>query len=236
MGPNFYILEICRERIYSFFMHVRGLHEWEEKKFADLIPIVQGTKIGPKFQKELKFREIHECAHDLHNFEGRHAPVDPSRPPFQKLLEIAAKTHFINDIDHLKHGNITSFVESFHSVCIRYRPKRKYYPSKGFEIRTMLAALAFNENRLAELVGKRTVQQVYECYSKVTGERRQKIKKGPSEEGWKAKIVNDTLDRQQDVGVGQPLTNEDLVDDMDLLADWLGDILNFESDEDNSDE
>ena len=43
----------------------------------------------------------------------------------------------------------------------------------------MLAALAFNENRLAEIKGDRRISEVYECFSKSKGEEVTKIKKGP---------------------------------------------------------
>ena len=77
----------------------------------------------------------------------------------------------MGDLDRMKHGNITSFNESFNSVCIRYPPTRKFFPKKGFEVWTMLAALAFNENRLAEIKGDRRISEVYECFSKSKGEK-----------------------------------------------------------------
>src|SRR3569623_889562 len=102
----------------------------------------------------------------------------------------------------MEQGNITSFNESLNSVCIRYRPKRKFFTrtsllsgieKKGFAVRTMLAALAFNEYRLTEIKGDRRISEVYECFSKSKGEEVTKIKKGQINDGWK-KIVEESLD------------------------------------------
>lgn len=174
-----------------------------------------------------------ECPHDMVQLEGHHQPVDQNSLAYQKILEIAAKTQFINDMERLKHGNLTSFVESFHNVCIRYRPKRKFYPRKGFEIRTKLAALAFNANRIAEQEGKRTIREIYEYHSKATGENRQKIKMGPPAEAWKAKIVEDTIERKRLFGSGHPMADEEIENDQDdALLDWFNQAINLESDED----
>jgi hypothetical protein len=40
----------------------------------------------------------------------------------------------------MKYGKNTSFAENFWSICIRYRPKRKYFPKKGFENRNMFVS------------------------------------------------------------------------------------------------
>uniref|UniRef100_A0A914CR42 Transposase n=1 Tax=Acrobeloides nanus TaxID=290746 RepID=A0A914CR42_9BILA len=183
---------LCKEYVYSLFNHVRGQHEWEPSNFLDLIPINANTKVGQQFKKEA-FAKVLKCPHfeNSAEFESNHQPIDPSSNAYQKILEIASKTPFLNDLGRLKHGNFTSVVESFHSVVIHYRPKRKYYSPKGFERRTMLAAMSWNENRLAEIRGERTVVQVYEFYSKAKGEKTVKYKKGPVSEKWKRKIVED---------------------------------------------
>lgn len=107
---------------------------------------------------------------------------------------------------------------------------------KGFQYRTMLAALAFNENREAELQGKRTVKEVYQCYSKTTGEKKWKYKKGPTEERWKAELVNIAITKKQDFVPGEPteaLSDDDLNDGVDLLPDWLEQALQIESEEED---
>jgi hypothetical protein len=225
--------ELCKEYIFSFFLHVQGIHEWNAEKFTALIHMNENTEIGPNFKKE-SFQLMLECAHEP-DYESKHLPIDPKSTVYQLLLEIATKTQFMNDLCRLKHGNFTSFVESFHSVCIRYRPKRKFYPIKGFELRTMLAALAFNENRLAEIRGERTVQRYFEYYSKANGEKRIKCQKGPVAEQWKAQIVEETIKFKREHEHGLSLSEEEMDDGIvDILADKLEEALQFETDDEIS--
>lgn len=230
--------EICKERVYSFFLHVQGIHRWDPAKFEDVFRVESPAK---QFL-ESSFAHVLECSHELDNFEGRHAPVDVNSNPFKKLLEIATKKRFMDDLAKLRHECITSYVESFHSVCIHYRPKRKFYPRRGFEIRTMLATLSFNENRTGEWEGKRTVREIYECYSKAKRGNRIKRKKGPVIDEWKAEIVNSAIANKQLQGAGHPTSNEpsnepdresafgDDIDDM--LAELFEDALDLSGSED----
>ncbi len=68
----------------------------------------------------------------------------------------------------------------------------------------MLAALAFKEQRLAEIRGEKTVQRYYECYSKAKGEKRVKCQKGPVAEQWKAQIVDETIECKSKHRPGHP--------------------------------
>lgn len=184
---------VCKEMVFSFFLHVKDTHVWEAKKFCQLIPIDQNINAGKKFLKESSFLHFLECRHETENFEGHHQVVDPNSKPYKKMLEIASKNQFIEDLSRLKHGNFTSFVESFHNVCIRYRPKRLFFSKKGFENRTMLSAIAYNQMREAEMLGQRPIREVYQCYSKATGEKRWKYKKSPIVEKWKSDIVEKAI-------------------------------------------
>uniref|UniRef100_A0A914EEH8 Uncharacterized protein n=1 Tax=Acrobeloides nanus TaxID=290746 RepID=A0A914EEH8_9BILA len=93
----------------------------------------------------------------------------------------------------------------------------------------MLAALSWNENRRAEILGDRDVVQVYECYSKSKGEKMVKYKKGPMNEKWKAKLVEDTIERKRIQGPGNPLNNEEYDDGVvDVVADQFEELLRFE--------
>lgn len=94
----------------------------------------------------------------------------------------------------------------------------------------MLAALAFNENRLAEIRGERTVQRYYEYYSKAKGEKRIKCQKGPAAEQWKAQIVEKTIEFKREHGLS--LSEEEMDDGIvDILADQLEEALQFETDD-----
>lgn len=138
----------------------------------------QGTKVSKTFL-DAKFSTSLEC---LHMSIGstpntRHDIVNPQSKPFQLLLSVVSKTIFMRDLERLKHGSITSSVESFHSVSIRYRPKRKFFPIRGFQIRTMLSVFAWNENRAGELRGDREITYTYEAFSKAKGKHSKKLQK-----------------------------------------------------------
>lgn len=169
---------LCRELVYSFFLHVQGIHEWRSKKFTEIIPIEEGTKVCPRFKEE-RFSHVTQCPHrtDSTPQDSHHPMINPASRPYQKLLSIAATAPFLGDLDRLRLNNSTSYVESFWNVCIKYRPKRKYFPKIGFERRTMLASIDFNENREAEIRGDRRISQVYECFSKSKGGKTTKVKK-----------------------------------------------------------
>lgn len=73
----------CKELAFSFFMHIQGIHHWPERKFAELIPVAQGTKVCAKFKTE-KFAHITECLH-VDN-ASNHPPISPNSKFYQKIL------------------------------------------------------------------------------------------------------------------------------------------------------
>lgn len=231
-------IDASRELVFSFFLHVQGVHQWNPGKFMDTIPIAQDTKICPRFKKE-KFSQILQCRHDDASvLEPQHEVVNPNSKPYQALLGIAASTAFMNDLDRLRKGTMTSEVESFHNVCIRYRPKRKYFPKKGFELRTMLAALSWNENKNAESRGNRKVSEVYECFSKSRDEKVTKVKKNPICEDWKQAIVDDSIERKRQHGPGIPFegVQNDLDEGIDIIRNQFEELQNFSDSENDFDE
>lgn len=152
---------------------------------------------------------------------------------YQKLLAIAAKAQFMDDLERMKHGKNSSYVESFWNVCIKYRPKRKYFKQKSFEARTMLGALAFNELRLAELRGDRRVSEEYQCFSKSKGEMTTKCKKSPIDEVWKKNIVKDAIEKKRIQGPNDPVDNdaETFDDDVEFLVNQLEELAFFSDSE-----
>uniref|UniRef100_A0A914DSM8 Uncharacterized protein n=1 Tax=Acrobeloides nanus TaxID=290746 RepID=A0A914DSM8_9BILA len=71
--------------------------------------------------------------------------------------------------------------------------------------------------------------QVYECYSKSKGEKMVKYKKGPVNEKWKVKLVEDKIKRKRIQGRGNPLNNEEYDDEVvDVVADQFEELLCFE--------
>lgn len=225
---------LCKELVFSFFLHVQGIHEWQAKNFSKLIHAAEGTKVCRRFQEE-KFAIVFACPHieDSTHPDSRHEDVSPNSSPYQLLLAAVAKTTFMGDLDKLRHGNNTSFVESFWNVCIKYRPKRKYFSKNGFIRRTMLASLAFNRIRQAELCGERKISEVYEAFSKAKGEKITKIKKAPINEDWKRNIVAEVIERKRNQGTFDPTNEpEDSDDDEELFLANFDEILHFSDSED----
>uniref|UniRef100_A0A914DJX8 Uncharacterized protein n=2 Tax=Acrobeloides nanus TaxID=290746 RepID=A0A914DJX8_9BILA len=230
-------VNLCKELVFAFFLHVQGIHEWPSRKFAELIPVAPNTDVCKRFQDE-KFSLILQCPHVANpNIpDSRHELTRPNSKPYQMLLALVAKTTFMNDLDKMRHGNNTSFVESFWSKCIRYRPKMLYFPKIGFLRRTMLAAIDFNEMRQAELRGDRRISEIYECFSKSKGEKVTKVKKSPISDEWKINIVKEVIERKRIQGPGDPVHDghdgqEESDEELDLVCDRLDDLLYFSDSE-----
>jgi hypothetical protein len=85
-------------------------------------------------------------------------------------------------------------------------------------IRTMLAALSYNENRRAEDRGERVVKRVCMMYSKSKGEMISKIQKGPIYEKWKEEIVDGAIKKKIEQGYGLPdMPDEDKYMHIELI-------------------
>lgn len=224
--------KICQELVFSFFLHIQGIHSWsKDQKFADLIVAISPTKTCARFSKE-RFEKTTGCSHAPGQIND-HLKVPNTSPYFQALLSIVAKTAFMNDLDRMRITSATSAVESFHSICIKYRPKRKFFNKRGFIRRTMLSVLHFNGNRRAELRGDRVVQEIYRCFSKSKGQFTNKIKMGPSDESWKTEIVLGAIQLKKQMGPGHR-SIQDNDDEIDILASRLAAIADFG--DDNGDE
>lgn len=219
-----------------FFLHVQGIHRWPRKrKFMELIPSEE-VKVCPRWKKE-KFEVIAECPHitEQTHPDSNHEPISPETKWYKVLLASVSKTAFMNDLDKMKTENMTSFVENFHSVCIKYRPKRVYFPKKGFIQRTMLAAIAYNENRMAEMRGERRISGVYPSFSKARGENVYKVRKTPVIQKWKMEIVDKTIERKQDFGKGNPREPDDgdHYEEMDIVLNRFDELLVFSDTDDD---
>jgi hypothetical protein len=83
----------------------------------------------------------------------------------------------------------------------------------------MLAAMACDENRGAKMRGDRRVSVVYQSFSKSRGEKVTKMKKSPANEDWKKDIVDKSLERKQQIGMGNPVDpdQDDIDEDLDIL-------------------
>uniref|UniRef100_A0A914ECZ7 Uncharacterized protein n=1 Tax=Acrobeloides nanus TaxID=290746 RepID=A0A914ECZ7_9BILA len=192
---------VLKEIVLSFFLHVTGCHSWESKNVAFLIFSLkhpfhwQKTGFDPRstcLSKET-FSKVLKCVHES---DAMTLAFDPTSTPYIELLKIATSKTFLEDLQKLRHGNVTAHIESFHSICIHYRPKRKFYNLKGFIGRTMLAAISYNANVKAEISGERKVVSEYRYYSKSKGTFTKKFKKSPPVDTWKTEIVKLVIEKK----------------------------------------
>ncbi|XP_035658144.1 uncharacterized protein LOC118403520 [Branchiostoma floridae] len=74
----------------------------------------------------------------------------PGSPPHQALYNIATNKTLLKDLSHLTGFKHTGTVEVFHSMLLKYAPKRQHYFFHGMKGRLQLAVLDHNENVLRE--------------------------------------------------------------------------------------
>lgn len=67
-------------------------------------------------------------------------------PAFDALSTTLMDAQIINDIKHLTLFCKTGLIETYHSMILKYRPKRLHFKYDPMEARTKLAALYHNHN------------------------------------------------------------------------------------------
>lgn len=219
-----------KELIYTFFLHVTGVHSWAiNARFTELFQIASNTKTSRNFLR-LRFTTVTACSHsDLD--ENASEPIAAASPALQLLLEHLAKTSFLTDVVKVKGKSSTSALEAYHSVRLRYAPKRKFYTKRGAEIKSMLAALHWNTVQLAEPDGERSVVAKYQSFSKPRGKNRTVTRKATVDHDWKRSLVELAIERKRQNGPGLPTINEyEQEDEIDTEAEPTVDMLVEESD------
>lgn len=115
------------------------------------------------------------------------------------MLQLLSKTAMLKDPVKVKvkGKNATSAVESFHSIRLRYAPKRKFFTKEGQETKTMLAILCWNTMQQAELDGERALRGEYKSKSKARGEERKVKRKEIAEQPWMRQLVVRSIERKE---------------------------------------
>lgn len=239
---------ILKDIVLSFFLHVCGYHNFDTNPIAEqiynLCPEIdwkeanfdpRKTKQGKTslLQKE-KFYHQFTCT-TIHNQEDITLPILPTSVAYIQLYQLIDK-NFLTDLEHYKHGNITSHVESVHNIIIKFRPKKKFFSRLGFIYRTMLAVISYNENVRAELRGERYVVYEYRCYSRSKGEYTIKRKKQPAVCTWQPKIVDLAVEICRN-GMDEPEFDEDDINDgASVQANIDNDVWDIDDEELSEDE
>jgi len=194
--------------------------------FMIMVTLSEGTKVGKEYDS-FKFPQIGKCSHGPLD-ENASPTIPVESVPLQKLLEIAFKAPFLDDVGKFKSGNATSSIESYHSVLLMYGSKRKFYPKEAYRVRTMLGIIHWNSLQDFELSGDRQVLRRRLVHSKARGRKRLKTEKESGPDDWRRELVErvvskkrlagrDTLgtDDDEELHPGEP--EDDLLED--LLAD-----------------
>uniref|UniRef100_A0A914CXI8 Transposase n=1 Tax=Acrobeloides nanus TaxID=290746 RepID=A0A914CXI8_9BILA len=224
--------DLAVQHVYSFFLHVLNIHEWNVAKLIDLIDVEGIQKRGKEFNS-ITFSTVNSCLHNNVD-ETFTEPLQPDSTAFKVILQMASSTNFVNDVRRLKEGNVTSFVESYNSVRIHYAPKRKFFKGSGLEMRTMLSIIAWNSIQDAELQGRRKELTRYQYFSKAKGDVREKNKKtgGAEFDGWKRELIMRVRAKKIEYGPGDPpvhaLDEFEDDDETDQLAHIFDEIVNFD--------
>ena len=85
--------------------------------------------------------------HKLNKREMKSVPwIKPGSPSHKALQEVLFKRRFLNDLTKFVEFHDTGPLEVFHSLMLKYLPKRQHFPYQEMVTRTQLAALDHNFN------------------------------------------------------------------------------------------
>ena len=105
-----------------------------------------------------------KCAHDQ---IGDRSCLTPSTPTHNALKSVITDKQLLNNMSYFTEFKHTGNIEVFHSVLLKYCPKRLHFNHHGMIAQTQLAVLHFNTSINAEQALPK--DNVYELqFSKIT--------------------------------------------------------------------
>lgn len=115
--------EMLVEKFTSILHHITDVHKWEGNKF------------------------VNSCEHDDLSYTQRPRKwLQPNSHDHRLLCSVIHDKQFLDDVKHTKNYCHTGQLESFHSVALKYKPKRNHFSYDGMVARTILSILDFNNN------------------------------------------------------------------------------------------
>ena len=155
----------------SFLLHISNTHRWTTGTFSKL----RGTQPHPNFTK------VFTCAHGKRirkasNRKGKW--LNRSSRTFKDLFAKLTKTQLVEDIQHCSSFLHTGSLENYHSVRLKYLPKRIGFTRATTAIKSMIAIIEVNSNIQCSDAKER---KLYAAYSK-------------AQAGWVLKKVHETKD------------------------------------------
>ena len=126
------------ETFHSVLLHLTNGHRWTRGALSKL----RGEKEYPKFTKVLK------CNHGRLNKKNlrRGAWLKRSSLTFKALFDCLTQKQLSDDMKHCTHFIHTGSLENYHSVRLKYLPKRIHFTRETTVIRSMLVVIETNSN------------------------------------------------------------------------------------------
>ena len=117
-------VEILREKWKSILYHVTNTHKWQGNNY------------------------FHACAHaPLTDDERRKKKwLKPGTEPYVALEDIVLNRKLLKDMEKMTSFCHTGELEVYHSMMLKYCPKRQHFSYSGMQARTQLSALDNNSN------------------------------------------------------------------------------------------
>ncbi|XP_069587485.1 uncharacterized protein [Ranitomeya imitator] len=160
-------VELLQEKWLSCLQHITNIHEWE----------------GCNMYHQCSHGPLVEDAED-----GEILWLKKETPPYINIKNIVTSRQLLQDLPHLVHNCHTGSLENFHSLVLKYRPKRIHFGIDSMEARTKLAALTHNYN-----VGRQIATvKVAKKNTEAVGTKRTKIVFPKGRSRW---IVRDVFDK-----------------------------------------
>ena len=115
---------LLREKWKSIMHHVTHKHSWQDSEV------------------------FHQCAHPRlsHREARRKCWLEPGSPAHVALEEVVLQPKLLKDLARATDFCHTGGLEVYHSMTLKYCPKREHFSFKGMVARTQLAALDNNHN------------------------------------------------------------------------------------------
>ncbi|XP_063074114.1 uncharacterized protein LOC134464652 isoform X2 [Engraulis encrasicolus] len=117
--------ELCILRWCSVLHHIIGVHRWEEG----------GTTYT-----------CHHPALSIEEQQEKKRWLEPQSPAFLALKDIVTNKNLLQDMRQMALFKHTGTLEAFHSVMLKYVPKRLHFGYDSMRARTQLAIMDHNEN------------------------------------------------------------------------------------------
>jgi hypothetical protein len=116
--------QLLKEKWLSLMHHITGVHQWA---------------CSATYTR---------CEHeDLTDDQDRRKKwLKAGSPPHNALVKEITKTNLLSDLEHMTEFCHTGNLEAYHSVLLKYCPKRLHFSYSGMIARTQLAILDHNNN------------------------------------------------------------------------------------------